>query len=62
MSDWNEYWNAYQQLKYPVTIGICLALGFKCGWCERRDKEAKERRKEALRVATNIGEYNEYKR
>ncbi len=60
--DFSEFWNGYRDWKYPLTIAVCLAIGFFAGWFERKQKEARERKYEAVRTATTIGERNEYKK
>ena len=49
--EWHEYWNNYQDLKYPLTILICLALGFVAGYSECKSRMEKKCREEAVRLA-----------
>ena len=55
--EWNEYWNNYQDWKYPVTVIFCLFIGFLAGWFSHKDKCEKE--KHAKKFLTACGVYDE---
>lgn len=52
MIEFSEYWNNYQDWKYPVTVVFCVAVGYLAGWFNHKDKCRKMRHAEALRLAT----------
>ena len=49
--EWNDYWNNYQDWKYPATVILCLAVGFMAGWFAYKDKCKKMKQAEDLRIA-----------
>ena len=49
--EWNEYWNAYQDWKYPCTVILCIVIGYFVGYTHCKEKAEKQRQKENLRLA-----------
>jgi len=56
--EWRDFWNNYQDWKYPCTVIFCFVIGFILGYCERKLVEENVKRKEAIRLAiiNTIGE------
>lgn len=36
--EWNEYWNVYQDWKYPCTVILCIAIGYFVGYTHCKEK------------------------
>lgn len=49
--EWNDYWEVYATIKYPMTIFLCLVAGFLAGYRECKSAMQKKQRELDFKIA-----------